>query len=98
LLKIVKSVFEGKAGMSLAVGARIVLGVVLILVAPESRFPFAFQLLGWVALIAAVVLPLVGRSRISNLLEWFECRPRGWIRGWLLFGLMFGGFLIFGEY
>lgn len=50
--------------MPLAVGIRIVLGVALLLVAEASAFPILFNVLGWIAIIAAIALPFIGMERI----------------------------------
>ncbi len=83
-------------GMYVAVLARVLLGVSLILAAPDSKFPMTFEILGWLTLVAAVVLPFVGRDRISALIAWFERCSNSLIRLWMLFGVVFGGFIIYG--
>lgn len=96
LVRIVKSVWDRKASIYLAVIVRVVLGVLLILVAPSTKFPIGFLVLGWVAIVAAIVIPLVGRERIGRLLSWWEHRSSLAVRLWCLLGVMFGGFLIYG--
>lgn len=97
LMAMVGNVMNQARGMWIAVGARIVLGVALVVAAPQSMFPTAFAVVGWVALAAAVVLPLVGRARVASLVTWFDRIPRPLVRVWLLVGLAFGAFLIRGA-
>jgi len=97
VLAMVGSVMSMARGMWIAVGARVVLGVALILAAPQSMFPTVFAALGWIALVAAVVLPLVGRARVAALLTWLERMPSPLVRLWLVVGVVFGAVLIYGA-
>lgn len=54
----------------LAVVVRLVLGAALLVHAHESRYPLAFQVLGWLSVIAALALTLVGRARFKALMRW----------------------------
>ena len=96
LLKLVKRVTNREWGIYFAVIVRLLFGLALIIVASNSKFPLAFQVLGWIAIIAAVVIIFLGRERISKLITWFEQLSPTVTRVWLLFGIAFGGFLIFG--
>jgi hypothetical protein len=77
----------------LAVGIRILLGIALLLVADASAFPLLFR-----AIVAAVALPFIGMERIRALIDWIETLPRIALRLWLVFGLAFGGLLLFGVH
>jgi hypothetical protein len=96
LIGMVKGVLDRPDGMVIAVGARIVLGLSLIATAPMSKFPQAFQILGLIALAAAMVLPFIGRRRLSALIGWFDRIGPSFMRTWLVVGLIFGGFLLYG--
>ena len=96
LLKLVSGAMSQNWGLYVAVIVRLALGLALIIAAPGSRFPLIFQVLGWLAIIAAVVLVAVGSRRIRILIAWFEGLSILVIRLWLLFGLVFGGFLFYG--
>ena len=97
LTSMVQGVMAKPSGLYVAVAVRLVLGAALIVAAPQSKFPTTFLVLGWIAIAAAVGLPLVGRARISALLGWFVRMPSVMIRLWLLFGLAFGAFLVYGA-
>lgn len=97
LLDAVDGVMDKAWGMSFAVVVRIILGVALLFAAPASKFPVLFNWLGVVALIAAVALPVLGRVRLRSLLAWFRTRPNFIIRLWLVFGALFGFFLVYGA-
>ena len=48
------------AGLITAVLVRLAMGVLLLLTAPEALHPKVFQVLGLIAIVAAVALPFVG--------------------------------------
>jgi hypothetical protein len=96
LIELVKSIAVGKWGMHVAVIVRIVLGAALIVAAAQSRFPTAFQVLGWLTLAAALGLLLVGQRGMGRVVAWFEHFSPALVRAWLLLGLAFGGVLFYG--
>ncbi|QIB67300.1 hypothetical protein [Kineobactrum salinum] len=78
-----------------AVVVRIVLGAVLIAGASESKFTVVFQVLGWLSILAALMLAVIGRVRFQNLINWaLELTPLFKSLAGLL-GILFGGFLIY---
>ncbi len=79
-----------------AVIARLLLGAALIIVAPQSRFPLAFEILGWFAIVAAVLILIIGRDKLRRFVAWFQRFSQAMIRAWLLFGIAFGAFIIYG--
>lgn len=80
-------------GLWTAAVSRVVFGALLWLAAPASRTPFAFELLGAIAIFAGVALPLVGLARFRALVGWVAAAPPGAIRLWTVFALAFGAFL-----
>lgn len=80
----------------IAVGARLILGALLLWVASETRFPLGFALFGYFALAAAILIPLVGRKKIGMLLLWLRDAPSAAIRLWLVVGFAFSCFLLYG--
>jgi len=97
LLAAVRGVLDKEWGMPFAVAARVLLGLALLFAAPASRFPALFNGLGGLALIAAVAIPVIGRARMVALLDWFYRRPKSVIRLWLVCGLLFGVFMVYGA-
>ncbi len=81
----------------LAVLVRVLLGLLFIFVAPETKFPTTFLVLGYFMLAAAVIIGILGRQKIGLLLAWFKALPERCIRLWLFAGLLFGGFLLYGA-
>ena len=77
-----------------AIIVRVVLGVLLVTGAAQSRYPLVVEILGWLVLAAALVLLLMGSKRFYRLIRWImqKVRPFAPIGG--LIGVLFGVFLI----
>jgi len=78
----------------LAVGVRLVIGILLVQYASESKYPTIIEIIGWLSIAAAVTSSVIGRQRFLNLMSWaFSLlKPYGRVGG--LFAMAFGGFLI----
>jgi len=78
----------------LAVVVRIIIGVALILCATESKYPTTILIIGWISIVAASVLGIMGRTNFMRLMSWaLSVAPSfGRIGGFL--AILFGGFLI----
>ena len=72
LTKLVKGVVDKDWGLYFAVVGRLLLGAALILAAPATRFPVIFEVVGWIAIVAAVGIIFIGRKRLALLLARFE--------------------------
>lgn len=86
----------GSSGLYLsAIFARIILGLLLVLYADQSRYPAVLEIIGYLVLAGGVILALIGRSRFERLLNWFLDRfsSFAWLSGSL--GVLFGLFLIY---
>jgi NAD/NADP transhydrogenase beta subunit len=78
----------------LAIGIRVVLGILLIHYAGQSRYPTIIQMLGWLSLAAAAAFAVIGRRRFLRLMSWAFAllKPYGRVGG--LVAIAFGGFLV----
>ena len=78
----------------LAVVVRIILGAALILCATESKYPTTILIIGWISIVAASVLGIMGRANFMRLMSWAlsVSSSFGRIGGFL--AILFGGFLI----
>ena len=78
----------------LAIGIRVVIGILLIQYASESKYPTIIEILGCLSIAAAVTFSVIGRRRFLSLMSWaFSLlKPYGRVGG--LFAMTFGGFLI----
>ncbi len=95
LTGMVRGVMDQPWGMRVAVGARLLLGFALLIAASASMFPTTFRVLGWIAIAAAIALPVLGRKYLSALLAAVAGWPPLFVRLWLLLGVAFGGFLVY---
>ncbi len=82
-------------GLPFAVGVRLLLGTILIVAAPMTPYPYVVSILGLIALLAALVILLMGRSRFSRMVEWISSMPSALMRVSGIFGVVFGGFLVY---
>lgn len=97
LMTMVTSVMDEQWGIYIAVVVRLALGAALIVAAPVTPYPILFLAFGWIAIVAAVALALIGRERTRRFIVWWSRRfSAPIIRLWLLFGMAFAGFLIYG--
>lgn len=86
--------FSSKGGLWFAAGIRLVLGLALWFAAPQSRAPLLLQVLGVVAIIAAVVIPLMGVDRFKALVDWWGQLSPGAQRLWSLVAVVFGAVIL----
>ena len=79
----------------LAVVVRLVLGVLLIYQSGESKFPFVIEFIGWLSIVAAVFLTIIGRKKFNLFMIWALSllKPFGRVGG--IFAAAFGSFLIY---
>ena len=78
----------------LAVVVRIILGVALIMCAAESKYPVAILIIGWISIIAAIVLGIMGRTNFLRLMSWALSLAPSLGRVGGILAILFGGFLI----
>jgi len=98
LIRFVETAWQSSTGFYLAVTVRVVLGVILIVAAPDCRFPDVVRILGIVSLIAAAVAAILGHERLRSFVEWWIGRPAGFIRGWSVAAVAFGCFLVYAAF
>lgn len=79
----------------LAVVIRLVLGAFLILESNISRFPFLIEVIGWLSIIAAIILGIIGRRYFNSLIKWALSLSKAFARAGGLFAIAFGAFLIY---
>jgi len=79
----------------IAVSIRFGIGILLIQYADESKYPVTIEILGWLSIVAAVTIGVIGRRHFRNLMNWAYSLliPYGRIGG--AFAIAFGGFLIY---
>jgi len=79
----------------LAVVVRLVLGALLIYQSNISKFPFVIEVIGWLSIVAAIFLAVMGRRNFNRLMSWALSlsKPFGRVGGVL--AVAFGAFLIY---
>ena len=79
----------------LAVVIRLVLGALLIYQSNLSKFPFVIEVIGWLSIVAAIFLAVMGRRNFNRLMSWALSlsKPFGRVGG--VFAVAFGAFLIY---
>ncbi|MEW8034529.1 MAG: hypothetical protein G8D61_14645 [gamma proteobacterium symbiont of Ctena orbiculata] len=78
-----------------AVVVRLILGILLVTGSESSRYPIVVEILGWLAIIAAITLALIGRSNFKRLMSWALSlvEPYGRVGGVL--ASLFGAFIVY---
>ncbi len=77
-----------------AILVRVAIGVSFLLAAPSCRLPVVVQVVGILALIAALAILLIGRTRLDSFLTWWLGRPQSLIRSWSIVAIGFGALLL----
>jgi hypothetical protein len=63
---------------------RVFVGVALLFVASVSKAPEIVAIVGVIAIIRGVTLPLIGVERVRKLLDWWSAKGSLFHRGWAL--------------
>lgn len=79
----------------LAVVVRLLLGAALVLQAGNSHFPHVIYVLGWISIIAALVLAVIGRIRFSQMMRWALRLAESYGRAAGVLATALGAFLIY---
>ena len=79
----------------LAVLVRLILGTLLILQSGLSKHPLIVEILGWLSIIAALSLAVMGRHNFLRLMSWALNVLKPYARAGGVLAAAFGGFLIF---
>ena len=79
----------------LAVVVRLVIGVLLIYQSNISKFPLVIEIIGWLSIVAAIIIAIMGRRNFNRLMSWALSlsKPLGRVGGVL--AVAFGAFLIY---
>ncbi len=91
----VMSSWTGQPRFLFAVIARIIIGAILLLEAPNLKFTFAMQIIGGISILAAVVLLLMGEQRMDRVIDWCMRLSDEIFRGTSIISIAFGAFLVY---
>ena len=95
IFKLLRSHSESLGLHVFAVVIRLVVGISLLAYAGDAKFPVALQVFGWLAVIAAIILGVIGRSRFKSLIAWTVSFTSPFVRFAGLFAILLGAFLIY---
>lgn len=79
----------------LAVVVRLFLGVLLIVQSSISKFPLAIEVIGWLSVVAALFLAVMGRRNFNQLMSWALTYVKSVGRVGGVLAMVFGTFLIY---
>lgn len=79
--------------LGLAVLGRLAVGLVLLLGASLTRWPFAAITLGLLFLAGGAAIPLLGEARVEQIAGWWLARPDAALRAWSSVIIVTGGFI-----
>jgi len=79
----------------MAVALRVLIGVLLITVAGEARFPMLVRGLGYLMIVAGLIIPVLGPERIGAFARWWEDQPDFVLRLWGLAAAGLGALMIY---
>ena len=79
----------------MAVVIRIAMGVLLWLLADDLRHPHVMRVLAVIAVVAAIVILIMGRARLDRFVDWWLARPDNVIRISAVFAAAFGAYLVY---
>ena len=74
---------------------RIVLGILLISQSNVSKFPLVIEILGWLSIIAAILLAVIGRRNFNRLMLWALSFVKTFGRVGGVLAAAFGAFFIY---
>lgn len=81
--------------LRVAVGVRIVMGVVFIVAAPSCRFPWVIYAVGVLTLVAGIVLIPIGATRLERIIQRISQQPAWLVRLCCAGGIAFGAFIVY---
>lgn len=91
VLKRILAVFLEKNWIKFAGIVRIVIGVLFLFAAADTRFPTYIMVTGVIIILAGLALALMGTARTKAFTGWWLAQPNGVMRLVALCGIVFGG-------
>jgi hypothetical protein len=79
----------------LAIGIRLAVGGLLWWLAEELKHPEVVRVLAGLAVLAAIVLLLMGRERLDRMVNWWLALSNGILRVSAAFAAAFGAYLVY---
>ena len=95
VIKILRRNSENIALQYVAIGLRLLLGILLIMFSEGSKFPLVIAVFGWLSLVAAIGLAVIGRDKFIRLMRWALSLADAWGRVAGAAAALLGIFLIY---
>jgi hypothetical protein len=95
MMNSVRGIWNRPWGIHFAVAIRIGLGVLFVLAADETRYPGVVRFLGYLMIVAAAMIVMIGRERLDRFIQWWVDASPAFARAWLVLGMAFGAFLLY---
>ena len=88
--------WESRQGLFVAAAIRVAVGLVLLLAAPTSRYPTMFRVMGTIALIVGLVMPLTPIEIFAEYMRWWMVENVGFFRAvFATAATLFGAFMVY---
>ena len=97
LVGFVSEFWKNKASFIVAILIRLIFGGLLIVASSATKYATIFTVLGYLMILAAILIAVMGKTKISLMIAWVKTWPLLWVRAWLLFGLIFSALLVTGT-
>jgi hypothetical protein len=78
-----------------AVGARVIIGLLLFFAAPNCRLPRFTRVVGVIAFVAGIVIAFIGASRLGAMVEWALGQPNWMIQLLYMLATVLGALLAY---
>ena len=95
LMDLVESAWRPPWGPWAVAVARLLIGSVLLLAAPGSRFPTTVGVFACLAIIGGLAVPTMSRERRLAILGWWRRRHATFLRAWSVAALACGAFVVY---
>ena len=86
---------EANAFRAVAILGRIILGIILLLAAPDTRLPTFVTILGFLAIIGGVAVAVMKEAWINDLVGWWANQPATILRAWGAVAAILGGVIFY---
>ena len=94
MMEVISGFLDRPWGIYLAIAGRLALGLIFILAADSTRYPGFINFMGYLMIIAAGLIALMGRKRLKKFIKWWVDSSMLVARSWLVLGVVFGIFLV----
>ena len=95
LIQFIRDSWKSKWIFPFAVGIRLIGGTLFLLISESTRHPTLIHIFGYLFILSGVTGLLLGKRRLTKLIDWFISKPPGLTRFWSIFAIAFGSYLIY---